>query len=141
PSWEAPADALRSSRARQVWTQHAKFCVPFDEIWPGARRAPFEAPARDISAGRWREVTTARPWPACHPQHERRKYLLDVRGRRTLLRFVGLGRFGKAALERSRHIAAAGFSVAPLRLVHGFIERPWIEATPLRAADARHTLV
>lgn len=138
-----------SARHRERWARARHCAVPFEELlagpsspWPLERwvadlTGPADAPAEDVSAGRWREwlfpAGTARP-PA-HPQQERRKYLLRAAGTRWLLKFVGLGRYGREKLEMAVALAAAGFSPRVAGLRHGFLVGPWLErARPLPLA-------
>jgi hypothetical protein len=144
PSWSAPECALRSPRGRAAWARHARMTADFEDVWLHSGRL---AGGRghigdDISAGQWRHrVFAARDaWPAVHPQHERRKFLMCDGPERTVLRFAGLGRRGAAMHRRALMLADAGFGAPPKGLAHGFLEQPWIAGRPLvspTAADLR----
>lgn len=123
PSWDPEPESLLSETARACWARRRKYVVPF-------QRAEG---LRDLSAGEWRRAVylDAKAWPAVQPQHERRKYLDG----RTLLKFAGLGRFGRAKLERGRELAEAGFSPRALGFEHGFLRHEFVEGRPLAARD------
>jgi hypothetical protein len=72
-----------------------------------------------------------------HPHHERRKYLArgGTEGVR-LLKFSGLGRYGRRALERAESLAAAGYGPRPYRVRHGFLEMELVPGRPLTSADS-----
>jgi hypothetical protein len=124
PAWDAPAEGLRSERARQVWAAHRRVI--------GCYRPPvgLEEPITDLSAGRWRPVVAGSettPWPAVQPQHERVKLLSGPSGHRRVSRFAGLGRYGEAKMARAAALADAGFSPAPRSLANGFLVMDWME--------------
>lgn len=136
PSWAPDGDQFVSERARARWRRHRKYVVPFEQV---ADRGPLAAwrseQLLDISGGRWREraFTEARDYPAVHVQHERRKYLTGSGGQhsKTLLKFAGLGRYGRASWERAGVIAQARFGPRPLGMVHGFVESEIVRGAPL----------
>jgi hypothetical protein len=111
PSRRAEASRLESETAREAWEHCPVYCAEFDELerFPGAR---------DLSAGKWREI--AGIWPAAHPRHERRKYLLGDR----LYKFAGYGQYGRASLDRARSLA--GWIPDALSLEGGFLASRWI---------------
>jgi hypothetical protein len=129
PSWDAPAENLRSQSARNRWRRHEKYITPFEAVWRTDGLA-------DVSAGQWRELfwRSERDYPAVHPQHERRKYL--DRGRGILYKFAGLGSFGSASLTRALQIAQQGFGPHVLGLRNGFLETRFVEGRPLTENDA-----
>ena len=146
PSHPGELGPRASARHRERWAEALRSVVPFEELftgpsslWPLERwvtdlTGSADAPAEDLSAGRWRDwlfpAGAARP-PA-HPRQERRKYLLRAAGTRWLLKFVGLGRYGREKLEMAVALAAAGFSPRVAGLRHGFLAGPWLErARPL----------
>jgi hypothetical protein len=91
----------------------------------------------DLSAGRWREklFPDRSLWPAADVQGERRKYLLAAGGRRWLLKFAGLGRYGREKLGIARILGEAGLIPPVAGLRHGFLVGPWLEeARPLPLA-------
>ena len=133
PSWRAPIAALRSPRAQAAWTRHAVFTGSFSDVWIHSGRLFGDRDnVDDLSAGQWRRIVlgTESPWPAVHPQHERRKYRTRDAAP-SLFRFVRLGSRGAAIAERARVLADAGFGVPPGRLTHGFLEQAWIDGRPL----------
>ncbi|HEX6533323.1 MAG TPA: hypothetical protein VF041_01930 [Gemmatimonadaceae bacterium] len=158
PSWVPDGARFVSDLARHRWRRHAKVCVSFEELFANGRRLTSdlgEGELVDISGGEWRRhwLAPAREWPATQPQHERRKYLLAPAGAADRLRerpgpralaaaaregarvvkFAGLGRWGRAAHDRATRLARAGFSPEPLALAHGFLAFELIPGAPLRA--------
>jgi hypothetical protein len=124
PSWRAPGAALRSDRGRRAIERHAHVIGRFEDVISTDG-------LHDLSGGRWRERVFGvdeRRWPAVQPQHERRKYATPNRG---IMRFVGLGRYGRERRERALALAAGGFSPAPLHLCRGFLTTRWIDGEPL----------
>lgn len=71
PSWDAPAERLRSERARDRWRSHRRFVAVDRHQYAGD----------DVSAGAWRRALIAdeAAWPAVQPQHERRKIGITAR--------------------------------------------------------------
>jgi hypothetical protein len=134
PSWLPQAASLRSERARRVWDTHPKAMASFESVWIDSGRLLRSAAARDISAGRWRELAYGdeREWPAVQPQHERRKYLT---GDRALHKFAGLGRHGRGKRDRAAWLSDQGVGPRVSSLANGFIERPWVEGVPVDRVD------
>jgi hypothetical protein len=89
---------------------------------------PAAAPLRDISGGGWRDLHPDRP-PVFASQ-ERRKFLHETADGFWLVKFAGLGRIGRAKLDRARALHAAGFTPEPAGLVEGFLVERWIDADP-----------
>jgi len=130
PSWRPNPDALKSSRGRDTLRQHRLVVANFEDVWPTHGRI-------DVAAGAWRfEVfgTKRASWPAAHPHHERRKFLSDQRGR--LERFAGLGRSGRAKLERAQRLSDVNFVPAPVGIARGFLTESWIDGTRLDSSDS-----
>ncbi len=127
PSWNPDGACFISASAREIWPQHVRYTVDFEDVFPPGS-------ARDLSAGRWRSLFygTENDRPAVQPQHERRKYLTAAN---RLRKFGGLGRCGRAKLARAERLAAAGFSAPPVALLNGFLETRFIPGRPLRAPD------
>jgi len=137
PSWLTDGRALNSGLARHHWPRHRQYATFFDHPWPGpAPPAHLESAEHltDLSAGRWRArfLEAGTPWPAVHPQHERRKAATRDRW----FAFAGLGRFGKRTLELQAALADAGFVPRPVALDQGILVRELVEGTPLLATDA-----
>jgi hypothetical protein len=92
----------------------------------------------DLSGGAWRALTHGgdeAAWPASAAHQERRKVLVRTETGAVLLKFVGLGDHGLAALDRARTLHAAGFTPEPLGWRHGFLVERWVESRPLRPTD------
>ncbi len=136
-----------SERHRRRWRCARRHTAAFEDLflapsarWPLARwtedlTGAAEGPLVDLSAGRWREELFPAERPAADLQGERRKLLLAAGGRRWLLKFAGLGRYGREKLALARQLAGLIPPVAGLR--HGFLVGPWLDgARPLPAAAA-----
>jgi len=149
PSWEPDGSALVSQRARVRWGRHAKYVVGFEELWWATGRLARLAGAHplDCSAGKWRDhlIPDPRHHPAVQPQHEQRKYLTAAapspEPAPVLLKFVGLGRYGRARLERCERLADAGFAPRPLGLAEGFLRSEFVAGSPLREGRAGRALI
>jgi hypothetical protein len=119
PSWNAPAEMLKSEPARRIWPSHRKCVVERD----------FSRLGEDLGAGNWRPrfLGSEAEWPAVQPQHERRKFLNSDR---VLHKFAGLAHFGRRKLERARRLAAAGFIPEPLAFEDGFLSARFMPGHP-----------
>lgn len=96
-----------------------------------ANRARKVAGARELAPGSWREMVFASPasWPASWTAFERRK-LLTGDGR--LLKFAGLGPWGRGARKRADRMAEAGYGPAVATAeIDGYIVRPWLSGDVL----------
>ena len=130
-----------SERHRRRWDRGNREVVEFESVFtgPGARwpleqwmkdlTGEAEGPIEDLSAGRWREklFPDRALWPAADVQGERRKYLLAAGGRRWLLKFAGLGRYGREKLGMAEALGNAGLIPPVQGLRHGFLVGPWLE--------------
>jgi hypothetical protein len=101
------------------------------------------SPAQDISAGRWRALKYRDPgdWPPAHVQQERRKYLLETRSGRWLLKFIGLDRCGRGKFALARALYEAGFGPEPIAARHGFIVERWWQAASPAVLTERQRLI
>lgn len=157
PSHGGDLGPQASEKHRARWATARRLVVPFEELfagpgspWPIERwvedlTGRIEAPAEDVSAGRWRErlIPAGSPRPPVHLQQERRKYLIRAAGARWLLKFAGLGRYGREKLEMAAALAAAGLSPRVSGLRHGFLVGPWLERArplPLATVDRRELI-
>lgn len=152
PSHDGAPGARASAAHRRLWSTARSAVLSFEDLWgdggpPGRPLAawaaditgPLLAPPEDIAGGGWRRHHHADEgdWPAVDRQNERRKYLLHGRQGRFLLRFTGLGSFGRAKYDRARRLAEAGFGVEPLAWRHGFLIERWRgDLRPLALAGA-----
>lgn len=165
PSWRTDGSTLRSALARARWPRHRQYTVSFEILWlESGRLAEGVGASRlvDLSAGEWRThvYRDEARYPAVQPHHERRKYLaLPARppARSTalpenaapaapkddplLLKFVGLGRYGRARLALAEGLAEVGFSPRPLGISNGFLISRFIEGRPLEAGAPSRTLL
>lgn len=92
--------------------------------------------ARELAPGEWRELAFASrdAWPASWLAFERRK-LLTADGR--LLKFAGLGPWGRAVRKRAHQMAEAGYGPAVATAeIDGYVERRW---SPGRVHDRGST--
>ena len=103
---------------------------------------PLSLP-QDISAGRWRALKYRDPsdWPPAHVQQERRKYLLETRSGRWLLKFIGLDRYGRGKFALARALYEAGFGPEPIAARHGFIVERWWQAASPAVLPERERLI
>jgi hypothetical protein len=149
PSHGGGLGPYASERHRQRWEVARRHVVEFEKVfaspggrWPLAQwvedlTGPAEEPAEDVSAGRWRArlFPDRTRWPAADVQGERRKYLLAARGKRWLLKFAGLGRYGREKLALAEALQGAGLIPPVAGLRHGFLAGPWLDgARPLPLA-------
>jgi hypothetical protein len=149
PSHGGGLGPYASERHRQRWEKARRHVVEFEKVFaaPGGRwplahwvedlTGPAEEPPEDVSAGRWRARFFAdrAQWPAVDVQGERRKYLLAARGKRWLLKFAGLGRYGREKLALAEALQGASLIPPVAGLRHGFFAGPWLDgARPLPLA-------
>ena len=142
PGWRTDGASLRSAEARERWRRHAQYVVDGGAV--RARMTPLHpaaaGPFQDLSAGRWRRrvLRDPRDWPAAHPQHERLKLLgrEPERGAPVLLRFAGLGRYGRGAARLARRLAEEGWTAPTYGIANGFLATAFVAGRPLHAADA-----
>jgi hypothetical protein len=150
PSHRGDLGPYASERHRQRWDRGNREVVEFESVFtgPGARwpleqwvrdlTGEVEGPLEDLSAGRWREklFPDRALWPAADVQGEQRKYLLPAGGRRWLLKFAGLGRYGREKMGMAEALGSAGLIPPVQGFRHGFLVGPWMEgARPLPIAS------
>ncbi|HEX3322178.1 MAG TPA: hypothetical protein VHR84_15840 [Terriglobales bacterium] len=105
----------------------------------GWQKAPdfFQCPpnAEFIGEGKWRSrlLPASTEWPASWLNMERTKFLCH--DGREFLKFDGLGRYGRAVLQRNRLIHDNGFGVPLLDNCDGVSTYERIVGSPLSAAD------
>ena len=130
PSWNPDPSTFVSAAASTEWRRHRALVPSFDRTRRALRDVGVVPDAaREISSGTWRDaLSLPRPWPAVHPQHERRKFLLDGR----VARFAGLGAYGNAALRRATALADAGWSAGAVGIRRGFLTTTFVRGTPMR---------
>jgi hypothetical protein len=166
PSWTPAGNAFVNTAARERWPRHAKFCASFEEVWIESGRLtclPARSRLIDISAGAWRKIffRNESDSPAVYANLERRKYLcmpeeitgsgvpspdkmrqaLQTGSEIIMLKFAGLGKYGRRARDRAERIARAGFSPPVFGLSHGFLACKFMIGTPLAVGDAGDDLV
>lgn len=124
PAWDADPARFINESARARWTRHRKYIGSFRSDWLGSL-------LQDFSAGQWRAAaySTEKEFPAAQPQHERRKFL---EGGGRLLKFEGLGRYGRARFRVAAELADAGFSPVARSFSNGFIAFDFAPGRPLR---------
>jgi hypothetical protein len=143
PSWAADGSTFISETARDRWRLHPKVCCSSFEDVPVALCGPG-ATLQNLSGGAWRRYCYPDEacYPAVQPQHERRKYLAtSAPGRRMLLKFAGLGRYGSATYGRAERLAEAGFTPPVLGLRDGFLLQTFVPGRPLGRADVDASLL
>jgi hypothetical protein len=141
PSHRGGLGPYASERHRARWERARREVVEFESVfaspearWPLASwvkdlTGETGEPLEDLSAGRWRErlFPDRSLWPAADVQGERRKYLLAAGGRRWLLKFAGLGRYGREKLALAQGLGNARLIPPVTGLRHGFLVGPWLE--------------
>lgn len=131
PSWDAPASALRSEAARERWTRHARWTVPFEETGIVSRLAARWGSLEDLSGGLWRRRWPPATPPAIDPRHERRKLLAP----QAVLKFTGLGARGERMRARAERQAEAGLAPGVLGLSDGFLALAPVAGRPASPGD------
>ncbi len=149
PSHRGGLGPHASERHRARWERARRDVAEFESVFASRQaRWPLEswvrdltgdpeAPLEDLSAGRWRErlFPDRSLWPAADVQGERRKYLLAAGGKRWLLKFAGLGRYGREKLALAQGLGHARLIPPVTGLCHGFLVGPWLdEVRPLPLA-------
>jgi hypothetical protein len=141
PSHRGGPGPYASERHRVRWERARRGVTEFEDLfaspqahWPLASwvedlTGEAAEPLEDLSAGRWRErlFPDRSLWPAADVQGERRKYLLAAGGRRWLLKFAGLGRYGREKLTLAQALGDARLIPPVTGLRHGFLVGPWLE--------------
>lgn len=151
PSWRTDGSGLLSERARARWPRHRQFVGSFEASLVESGRLGRGLPRGrlvDLSAGRWRGLfyRTEAEYPAVQPQHERRKYLLvpgadAMPDRGLLLKFAGLGRYGRGRAKMAALLAAAGWVPPVVGWSRGFIISEFRAGRPVRAGEVDGPLV
>lgn len=151
PSHDGAPGAAASAETHALWAALRRHVCPFETAvapllpqWAAETTGRATAPPADLSRGGWRALLYADPaqWPPVYRYAERRKYLLEAEGRRWLLKFAGLGRYGRETFARARMLGAAGLSPCAAGFAHGFLIMPWLDgARPLTDADGARTEV
>ena len=147
PSHANPPGSMSDDKRRRFWsvvprrvTSFGTLIQPAAEVkrglaaWIGDVTGDPEGGLTDIAGGLWRRHRYAdeAEWPAVDRQNERRKYLAASPRGTFLLKFTGLGAFGREKMARAEAMAAAGFTLEPLAWRHGFLVEPWrVDATPM----------
>jgi hypothetical protein len=101
--------------------------------WQAVNSAPRipEIAGEFLGGGQWRKFLSSSEseWPAVWTWLERLKYRSSGNSNdQRLYKFVGLGHYGEAVLEREQRIAEAAFSPMPRQEADGFASYPWLES-------------
>ncbi len=138
PSHRGGLGPYAGERHRKRWERARRHVADFETVfslrWAEDLTGTPDGPAEDLSAGRWRErlFPDRARWPAADLQGERRKLLVTAGGKRWLLKFAGLGRYGREKLALAETLGEAGLSPPVSGLRHGFLVSSWLEeARPL----------
>jgi hypothetical protein len=128
PAYRCDGAHFVNAVARQTWREHAQFVGDFDSAW--LKGVAQGAELRELSAGAWRQKLGANAEDiACHPQHERRKYLaLAGGGRRFMLRFGGLGSHGRKLRARAHALEPSGVTPRVLDFADGMLALEYLPA-------------
>jgi hypothetical protein len=128
-TWGMPlADAGRRARfaARRTYAPSGLDTRPV-EI---AARLGFSAP-QDLSAGTWRHAVAGGGGLPADTVHERVKVrVMDDRGEAYLIRYCGMGSWGRAAACRATALAAQGFGPEVVAAADGFLVSRWVGGRP-----------
>jgi hypothetical protein len=134
PSWIPDGKLFISANARSMWDRYKKYLGSFDKLWirNGRMEKQFDKEIyKEISCGMWRPyiLKDENTFPAVHPNHERRKYILREHGQNSfsIAKFAGLGRYGEKVVKRGRILAQAGFTPALNSFANGFVDMEFIE--------------
>jgi hypothetical protein len=120
----------RDAAAR--WTCFRYFAVEGGAVPSGAL---------DLSGGEWRRVVLPRERsrPGSWTQFERRKFLTADRA--TLLKFEGLGHYGRPSFARAHALAEEGLSPRVAPADDGFAAYEFIPGGPLHADDVNAAML
>jgi hypothetical protein len=134
PSWIPDGKLFISAIARSIWGDYKKYLGSFDEMWirNGRLEKQFDKRIyREISCGMWRSylMRNEDSFPAVHPNHERRKFILcnNEQESFSIAKFAGLGRYGEIVANRGCLLALTGLTPAIHKFTDGFIEMDFIE--------------
>jgi len=151
-----------STRVRAIWAATPRYVGRADDLrWAGlsltaclaARTAELcgepVTEMADLGGGGWRRAVYADEsgWPAVYTPFERPKRLCSLRGGgRVLWKFAGLADAGegdqaRAAADRQRRRARAGWCPPPLGECLGFVATPWVEGVALTRSDGDHPAI
>ncbi|MCU7512187.1 MAG: hypothetical protein ACM3UR_13185 [Bacteroidota bacterium] len=131
-----------SEKAKAIWMRHMKFHSEFEEVISIRGLFPeYAGEVKDISAGMWRNVVfkNAEEFPPVFPNFEQRKYLSH--DHKYIIKFAGLGHYGRDLFERAEVLFSEGFSPQALALENGFILSRFIGGKPLSASDVNISLL
>lgn len=141
PSWESDGRNFVSKTAREIWPGFEKFVGEFQHLWikSGKLETGFNCDIlKEFSAGLWRKhlLQSEKDYPAVHPHHEKRKYLLKGKGKENntilLAKFAGLGNYGKEIIKRGIVLGKSRFCPEIRGYANGFVIMPFIEGVPMK---------
>lgn len=144
PSFDPDAATLRNEDARARWPLHRRYVGSFEDLWLRSGRLADAfggggGELRDLSGGRWRDLafTDESHRPAVHPQHERRKFLLERDGDRSPLRleFVGLAHLGRPRADLAERLGRAGYTPECTAFNCGFLASAEVDGRPMTRED------
>lgn len=136
-AWRPDPVQLNSDTARDAWRRHDVITGGFERVRD--RVLPAGETRLDWSAGRWRHaLLDVDCWPAAHPQHERVKVVVP---NANIVRFAGLGSYGRAACTRAARIAEAGYSPEPVSFRRGFLTLQFAPGAPATRSEVDRALL
>ncbi|MGE5353185.1 MAG: hypothetical protein ACM3P0_13965 [Acidobacteriota bacterium] len=142
PSYKTDGQNFVSEKSKAIWMKHMKFHSEFEDVISIRGIFPeYAGEVKDVSAGMWRNVVfkNAEEFPPVYPNFEQRKYLSE--DNKYLIKFAGLGRYGRDLFERAEILASEGFSPQALAFENGFILSRFIEGKPLSTSDVNVSLL
>lgn len=148
PSWIPDGKHFISANARSMWDHYKKYLGSFDDIWirNGRLEKLFDKKIyQEISSGMWRSyfLKNEDVFPAVHPNHERRKYILREKRQNTfsIVKFAGLGRYGDTYVKRGRMLAQAGFTPSLNSFANGFVDMDFIDGEFVAPGEPENCLL
>ncbi len=150
PSWLPSGDRFISENARILWNDYKKYIGSFENQWivNGKLERNLQKKINcEISAGMWRSrfIAETSDYPAVHPNHERRKYLLIDRSEDKknywIAKFVGLGKYGASNVSRAQKLAEMGFTPPIDKFYNGFAVMKFVEGKVIKKTDLDDSLI
>lgn len=158
PSWEPDGSAFFSEEAKGPWGRLRKYTADFDSVFVKSGRLSRGLKTSglvNISGGGWRPYfyRSEEDYPAVNAHHEKRKYVAigahsegegEGEGRAwngLVLRFAGLGRFGRSKYERALRLSASGLTQRAASIRDGFMATEFVHGRPVAGMELNQVLL
>lgn len=156
PSWEPDGEAFFSEESKGPWTRLRKYTADFDAVFVKSGRLSSGLNTSElvnISGGGWRPYfyRSEEDYPAVNAHHEKRKYVAiggknDAQGngrawKGLVLRFAGLGRFGRAKYERAVRLSGSGLTQRAASIRDGFMATEFVHGRPVAGMELNQLLL